>query len=63
MPKVAINPNAVVQEVNLSEDSLKFCVPSAICIAGPSQSGGYKNIFTKLLRFTMKVTKLDRHFP
>ena len=34
-----INPKAVVQFVKIGDDALKFCVPCAICISGPSQVG------------------------
>jgi len=34
-----INPRAVVQVLDLSPDALKFQVPMAMSISGPSQSG------------------------
>lgn len=34
-----IDPKAVVQIVNCTDDDLKFQTPSAICISGPSQCG------------------------
>lgn len=34
-----INPEAVVQSVDITDDDLKFQTPCAICISGPSQSG------------------------
>ena len=33
------NPKALVQKINLSDDSYKFQTPCAICISGPQQSG------------------------
>ena len=38
-----INPNAIVQKVNLNEESLRLQVPCSISISGPSQSN---NCFT-----------------
>jgi len=35
----SINPKAVVQEINLTKDDLKFKIPFSMCISGPSQSG------------------------
>ena len=34
-----IDPTALIQQVNLSDDDLKFQTPAAICISGPSQCG------------------------
>ena len=33
-----INPSAIVQTVNLTEESLRIQVPCSISISGPSQS-------------------------
>lgn len=34
-----LNPHAIVQSINISDDDLKFQTPCAISISGPSQSG------------------------
>jgi hypothetical protein len=36
---MAINPHAIVQEVSLTDDDLRFQVPFAMSITGPSQAG------------------------
>ena len=33
-----INPSAIVQKVNLTEESLRIQVPCSMSISGPSQS-------------------------
>jgi len=35
----SINPKAVVQTIDVKDDALKFQVPFAMSISGPSQSG------------------------
>ena len=39
MASTVINPNSVIQVLNLPENCLKFQVPFAMSISGPSQSG------------------------
>jgi len=34
-----INPNAVVQVLDIDSDALKFQLPMSMSISGPSQSG------------------------
>ena len=46
----SINPRAIVQKLDLNEDSLRIQVPFSMSISGPSQSINYY----KLLLFKLK---------
>ena len=34
-----VNPNLVVQKLNITDDDLRFKTPCSMCISGPSMSG------------------------
>lgn len=57
-----LDPQALVQEVHLSDDDYKFQTPCAICISGGSQSGKstliVKLVQYRTLMFNQKFVKL-----
>lgn len=57
-----INPKAVEQVIKVGSDALKFCVPCAICISGPSQVGKsefiVKLVEKRSLLFTQEFVRI-----
>jgi len=49
-----IDPKAVIQYVNCTDDDLKFQTPCAVCVSGPSQSGK-STLIVKLIKFRKEM--------
>jgi hypothetical protein len=50
-----INPSAIVQKVQLTEESLRIQVPCSISISGPSQSNLFRKEFTFKKAFSAQL--------
>ena len=40
-----VDPNAIVQSVEISDDDLKFITPFTMCVSGASMVHSMKNVF------------------